>query len=65
MVPYKDTNIPQVNKKLCIGCGACQHICPVTPVKAITVEGTSVQSFVEKPEPVQAVKLDAEEDFPF
>lgn len=65
MVPYKDTTIPQVNDKLCIGCGACQHICPVMPIKAITIEGIPNQSFVEKPEAAEAVKLDAEEDFPF
>ncbi len=65
MVPYKNSSIPEVNEKLCIGCGACQHICPVVPVKAITVKGTLTQKFVEKPEPEKAVKLDAEEDFPF
>jgi hypothetical protein len=35
------------------------------PIKAITIEGIPNQSFVEKPESAEAVKLDAEEDFPF
>jgi NAD-dependent dihydropyrimidine dehydrogenase PreA subunit len=26
-----------VNTDGCIGCGACQYICPATPDKAITV----------------------------
>ena len=26
-----------VDKSLCIGCGACQAVCPATPKKAMTV----------------------------
>jgi ferredoxin len=32
--------VPVVEQKLCIGCGACQHICPVNP-KAIRVSPLS------------------------
>jgi len=28
---------PVVNEKLCIGCGVCQNVCPVRPVRAIRV----------------------------
>jgi len=28
---------PYVDKRLCIGCGRCQHGCPVRPVRAIRV----------------------------
>ena len=65
MEPYKDTAIPKVNEKLCIGCGACQQICPIRPKRAITIKGVSQQFPVEKPREEAAVKLEAEEDFPF
>ena len=32
---------PQIEKALCIGCGACQNLCPATP-KAIEVKGYKV-----------------------
>lgn len=31
--------VPIVNEAICIGCGACEHLCPVSPVSAIIVEG--------------------------
>ena len=65
MESYKETTIPKVNEALCIGCGACQNICPVKPVKAITVVGVAQQFRVEKPKVEEQVKLEAEEDFPF
>ena len=65
MEPYKDTTIPKVNPALCIGCGACEHICPIQPQKAIKVSGVDRQYFVEKPKVENAIKLDAEDDFPF
>lgn len=65
MEPYKDTTIPKVNEKLCIGCGACQQICPIRPERAITIVGVSPQILVEKPKEEAAIKLEAEEDFPF
>lgn len=30
---------PHVNAELCIGCGACENICPAKPLSAIYVEG--------------------------
>ena len=31
--------IPTVAEEVCIGCGACEYICPVRPLSAITVNG--------------------------
>lgn len=31
--------IPVVNTARCIGCGACEHLCPVRPFSAMYVEG--------------------------
>lgn len=35
----KSLKIPVVDKELCIGCGACEHLCPARPFSAIYVEG--------------------------
>ena len=34
--------MPVVNESLCIGCGACEHLCPVSPESAIIVHGYEV-----------------------
>ncbi len=34
--------IPTVDEARCIGCGACENLCPARPVSAIHVEGCSV-----------------------
>lgn len=31
--------VPAINTERCIGCGACEHLCPSRPVSAIYVEG--------------------------
>jgi len=50
MVPYKNgLTIPEVTEDLCIGCGACESICPVRPFQAIYVEGNSTQRRARKP----------------
>jgi len=37
---YSDSlKIPTVDKELCIGCGACENLCPARPFSAIYVEG--------------------------
>ncbi len=37
---YSDSlKIPVVDKELCIGCGACENLCPARPFSAIYVEG--------------------------
>ena len=32
---------PVVAEEVCIGCGACEYLCPVRPISAITVQGRS------------------------
>ena len=34
--------IPAVNEEMCIGCGACENLCPARPFTAIHVEGHEV-----------------------
>lgn len=38
----KSPRIPSVNEEQCIGCGACENLCPSSPISAITVNGYSV-----------------------
>ena len=38
----KCPRIPSVNEEKCIGCGACENLCPSRPISAITVNGYSV-----------------------
>ena len=35
--------IPMVNESRCIGCGACENLCPARPLSAIIVEGIEQQ----------------------
>lgn len=67
MVPFRgDLTIPEVNPDLCIGCGACEFICPVRPEKAIVVDGLNCQENA-KPLPKSGpntVRAE-EEEFPF
>ncbi|HAE21228.1 MAG TPA: hypothetical protein DCG47_02750, partial [Spirochaetaceae bacterium] len=35
---------PLFDEAICIGCGACHHVCPAEPDKAITVRGKQAQS---------------------
>ena len=64
MIPYgKELNIPQVDSELCIGCGACEHVCPADP-KAIFVEGNIIHLAAKKP--VQKKQKEGSlEEFPF
>ncbi len=42
MVPLDDNDeiwVPAVNEEKCIGCGACENLCPARPFSAIYVEG--------------------------
>ncbi len=40
LVQNADGNrVPVVNEERCIGCGACENLCPSRPVSAITVNG--------------------------
>ena len=43
---YGGLKIPVVNTERCIGCGACEHLCPSRPLSAIYVEGREVHKEV-------------------
>ena len=38
--------VPTVNESKCIGCGACENLCPARPFSAIYVEGHEVHKTV-------------------
>jgi len=38
--------IPAVNEERCIGCGACEYVCPSRPLSAIYVEGHQIHKIV-------------------
>lgn len=48
---------PVVDREKCIGCGACEHVCPARPMPAIYVEGFDRQRIVR---PLSADDLVAE-----
>ena len=49
MVPYRDgLRIPEINQDICIGCGGCEFICPVRPLRAIYVDGNPVHEAAQK-----------------
>lgn len=67
MEPFGDgLLIPKVVDDLCIGCGACEHACPVDyPYKAIYIEGHAVQKKAVRPTSEKLEAPSVEEDFPF
>jgi ferredoxin len=71
-------NEPLFDEAICIGCGACHHVCPAEPDKAITVRGKLLQTTALPPtkdlfkaearSPDEASLADEEEsadEFPF
>ncbi len=60
--------LPVLNAKYCIGCGACEFICPAVPFKAMIVEGIERQEPAEKA-PLAKNREEAPaaitDDFPF
>ena len=51
MMPYDPEDatspmIPSINTEKCIGCGACEHVCPARPFSAIFVEGNLIHKEV-------------------
>ena len=38
--------VPVVNEARCIGCGACENLCPARPLSAIYVEGHQVHKTI-------------------
>ena len=54
----------QINPDLCIGCGGCESICPVRPMRAIIIKSNVEHKFVEKPKE-EEIKEIAVDDFGF
>lgn len=50
MIPYQtkdgEVQIPSVDEARCIGCGACENLCPASPFSAIYVEGHEVHKTI-------------------
>ena len=51
MVPLDENDeespmVPAVNETACIGCGACEYVCPARPFSAIYVEGHEVHKHI-------------------
>ena len=51
MMPMDENNeespmIPVINEAACIGCGACEYVCPARPFSAIYVEGHEVHKTI-------------------
>jgi ferredoxin len=65
MVPYKEgLTIPETRQSTCIGCGACEHVCPAKPNKAIYVDGNAVHEVAKAPL-FEDMKETESEEFPF
>ncbi len=68
MVPYPGgpgLRIPELDEALCIGCGACEHPCPVQPRKAIYVEALSPHGKAKRREELPLEKPVETGEFPF
>jgi ferredoxin len=51
MVPLDENDeespmVPAINEAACIGCGACEYVCPSRPFSAIYVEGHEVHKMI-------------------
>jgi ferredoxin len=65
-VPYgNNLRLPSLNDDLCTGCGACEHVCPVKPDKAIKVTGLREHRFAKKIIEPKATLPKSTGDFPF
>jgi ferredoxin len=65
-VPYRNNlRLPSLNDDLCIGCGACEHVCPAKPDKAIIVTGWREHGWAKKTIEPKATLPKSTGDFPF
>lgn len=65
MAPYENLRLPEVKNDICVGCGACEHACPVEPRRAILVESNKIHLKAEKPPVRTPDATPAQEGFPF
>ncbi len=65
MVDYeKKLLAPQVDTRYCVGCGACENVCPAKPEKAIYVEANPVhQKTILRAK--EETKIEEFTEFPF
>ena len=42
----ESAKIPAINVERCIGCGACENLCPARPFSAIYVEGNEIHRMI-------------------
>lgn len=52
MVPLRKDDadsplVPSIDEEYCIGCGACEYVCPARPLSAIYVEGHEVHKEIQ------------------
>jgi polyferredoxin len=65
-IPYgNNLRLPSLNKDLCIGCGACENVCPAKPDKAIVVTGWREHGWAKKVIESKATMPKPAGDFPF
>ncbi len=62
--PEDALTIPEIEPDYCVGCGACEYICPVRPFRAIYIDGNPVhqKALPPKQEKKTDIKVD---DFGF
>ena len=67
-IPYEgNLLLPEVDDEICIGCGACEHVCPSEPRKAIIIDANTAHLKAKKPKTQEMVKEPQSKtsDFPF